>query len=352
MSWPKGFREAVGTGTHQSGGSEDAEMPSHPVVSVIVPSYNKRPFIGETIDSVLRQKGIEVEVIVVDDGSTDGTRRDLEAYGGQVRLRFLEGNSGAACARNLGAAMARGTHLMFLDADDILADEASLDHMVAVLLGRTDRFAACPWERIRLEDERWVVYSPEKPLDPPGGDPVLAWLGKWYIPPCAILWPRELFEESGGWDQELAATDDEELMIRMLLRGASIAHASRGKALYRYFEDGGTLSTTQDPDLAAGRHLGLKKIEAEMTAQGLLPRYAHALGRRYFSLARTYLEPFPELSVQALADADRLIDHDRIMGSPLHRSLARTLGLERKERLARWLADWGWARRRSPGSSP
>ncbi|MEX2531235.1 MAG: glycosyltransferase [Gemmatimonadota bacterium] len=324
-------------------------MHSHPVVSVVVPSYNKGPFIQETIDSALCQRGVEVEVVVVDDASTDGTPQALEHYGERIRLRLLEGNSGAARARNIGAAMAEGTHLMFLDADDVLADEDSLSSLVEALQGRTDRFAACPWQRLRLEGERWTVYSPEKPLDPPGGDPVSAWLGKWYIPPCAILWPRELFKRSGGWDEELPVAQDEELMIRMFLRRTSIAHASQGEALYRFFEDGGTVSTTHDPERAAGRHLAVKKIEAEMVAQGLLPQYQHALGKKYFSLARTYLNPYPELSLRALADADRLIDHDRVMGSPLHRWLARIIGLERKERITRWLAGRGWVRRRSSG---
>lgn len=322
--------------------------PSH-VVSVVVPSYNKRPFIEEAIDSALAQTSVQVEVVVVDDGSTDGTHQVLQSYGERIRVRLQQENSGAARARNTGAAMARGTHLMFLDADDVLAGRESLASMVAALEGRTDGFAACPWQRLRLEGDRWSVYSPEKPLVPPGGDPVHAWLGRWYIPPCAILWPRELFERSGGWDEELAATDDKELMIRMLLRGASIAPASRGQALYRFFPDGGTLSTTPNPELAAGRLLGLRKIEAEMTAQGLLSRYGHALGQRYFALARTHLAPYPELCLQALADADRRIDHDRVAGSPLHRWLARTLGLERKERVSRWLARRGWVRRPSSG---
>jgi O-antigen biosynthesis protein len=321
----------------------------HSAVSVIVPSYNKAPFIAETIDSALAQTGVEVEVVVVDDGSTDGTRRILQDYGDRIRVRLLEGNSGAARARNTGAAMAWGTHLMFLDADDVLADETSLASMVAALEGRTDGFAACPWQRLRREGEHWTVYSPEKPLHPPGGDPVRAWLGAWYIPPCAILWPRELFEKSGGWDEELPLAQDQELMLRMLLRSVSITTANGGEALYRFFEEGGTVSTTHHPRMAAGRRLALRKIEAEMAAQGLLSRYAHALGQKHFLLARTYLAPYPDLSLQALADADRLIDHGRVAGSPLHRGLARILGLERKERITRWLASRGWIRRTSSG---
>jgi hypothetical protein len=187
------------------------------------------------------------------------------------------------------------------------------------------------------------------PIDPPGGDPISAWLGTWYIPPCAILWPRPLFEESGGWDETITASDDEELMIRMLVRGTPISRSTRGEAHYRYFDDGGTLSTTDSPTLAASRLRSLRKIEEEMTRQGVRSRYRHVLGQRYFTLSRTYLAPFPDLALQALADADRLIDRSRLSGTLPHRLAARILGLERKERLTRWVASRGWIRRESRG---
>ena len=327
--------------------SQCSEMTSA-AVSVVVPSYNKADYIAETIDSVLGQRGVKVEVIVVDDASTDHTLEVLEGYGQRIRLQRIGGNSGAAHARNVGASVSRGDYLMFLDADDLINPE-TLDSLVRALDGRTDRFAACPWQRIRLQDGEWVVYSPEKPLDPPGGDPVAAWLGNWYIPPCAILWPRQLFEDSGGWDEELAAVDDEELMIRMLLRGTEIAHAATGEAHYRFFKDGGTLSTTPSRRLAAGRLRAVEKLEHEAVALGALPRYRHEFGKKYYRIARTYLEPFPDLALTALRHADRLIELGRLPGPRHHRLLTRALGLERKERLARWVARRGWIDRRAAG---
>lgn len=313
------------------------------VVSVVVPSFNKADYIRETLDSALAQQGVDVEVLVVDDGSTDRTPDILEEYGDRIRLHRLGGNSGAAHARNVGASLARGDHLMFLDADDVLT-AGTLASMVDVLAGRRDHFAACPWQRLRLEGGQWVVYSPEKSLDPPGGDPVTAWLGNWYIPPCAILWPRELFQRSGGWDESLAATDDEELMIRMLLRGTAIAHAKAGEARYRFFDEGGTLSTTPSERMAAGRLRGIEKLEREAADHGLLLRYRIAFGRKYYSLARTYLAPFPDLALKALANADWLQYARAVRGPLVHRLAARLLGLERKERLARWAAGRGWTK--------
>ncbi|MBA4155946.1 MAG: glycosyltransferase [Gemmatimonadetes bacterium] len=314
-------------------------------VSVIVPNYNKAAYIRETLDSVLSQEGVvDVEVVVVDDASTDGSHEILAEYGDRIRLHRLPGNSGAAHARNTGAALSIGDYLMFLDADDVLAP-GTLTAMVEALDGRADQFAACPWQRLRLEGDAWVVYSPERPLQPPGGDAIAAWLGRWYIPTCSILWPRELFEKSGGWDEDLTAADDEELMIRMLLRGTEIAHATAGEAYYRVFAAGGTLSTTGSQPLAASRLRGLHKIEREAVARGLLSRYRRPLGMAYYRLARSYLAPFPELSLASLRDADRLLKRAWVSGPLLHRVAALVLGLERKERITRWVARRGWVQR-------
>jgi len=313
-------------------------------MSVIVPSYNKRDFIAETIDSALGQTDVAVEVVVVDDGSTDGTPALLRRYGDRIRTHLLAGNTGANRVRNLGAAMATGTHLLFLDADDVLG-EGTLAAMLLALGGRSDQFAVAPWQRLRREGECWVAYSPEKPLEPPGDDPVAAWLGSWYIPPCAVLWPRELYERSGGWDETLAVSTDTEMMLRMLLRGTPIARASSGVAYYRFFGEGGTLSTTESRVLAASRLRALETIEREAVARDLLRRYQHDLGSRYLRLATSYLAPYPDLALTALRHADRLVDRRRIPGAGGHRLAARVLGLERKERITRWLASRGLVRR-------
>jgi hypothetical protein len=191
-----------------------------------------------------------------------------------------------------------------------------------------------------------VPYHNGRFLDPPGGDPVRAWLGNWYIPPCAILWPRELFEQHGGWDEDLTASDDEELMIRVLLRGTRIAQAPAGEAFYRYFEAGGTYSSTRDERHARTRIGGLDKLVREAEAQGLLARYRVAFGTAYVRLARTYVAPYPELRLQCLRSADDLLGSNLVAGSFPHRMLQRLIGLERKERIAMRLARHGWLRRR------
>lgn len=88
------------------------------VFSVIIPTYNRAAYLPQTLDSAWRQSFTDFEVVVVDDGSTDGTLEYLESLGN--RLRFLrQANKGPGAARNLGAAQAQGTYLAFLDSDDL-----------------------------------------------------------------------------------------------------------------------------------------------------------------------------------------------------------------------------------------
>src|SRR4051794_10354756 len=96
----------------------DHLMPMNPTVSVIVPAYNYERYLSLAIESALAQTHSPLEVIVVDDGSTDDTPRVLAAYGDRIRA-IRQPNQGAGAARNTGIAASRGDYLAFLDSDDL-----------------------------------------------------------------------------------------------------------------------------------------------------------------------------------------------------------------------------------------
>lgn len=89
-----------------------------PFFSVIIPTYNRLPLLKEALESVFSQTFTDYEIIVVDDGSTDGTLEMLRCYGKKIQL-LNQKNSGPGAARNLGASVAKGEYLAFLDSDDI-----------------------------------------------------------------------------------------------------------------------------------------------------------------------------------------------------------------------------------------
>ena len=105
-----------------------------PLVSVIIPAYNSADFIDEALKSVFDQTYKDLEIIVVDDGSTDDTRAVLEKYGDRVNYHYQD-NNGPASARNRGIKLARGKYIAFLDADDLWLP-TKLEKQVALFKNR------------------------------------------------------------------------------------------------------------------------------------------------------------------------------------------------------------------------
>jgi glycosyltransferase involved in cell wall biosynthesis len=103
-----------------------------PLVSIVVPNFNYERYLDIALDSALGQTYPEMEVIVVDDGSTDGSRRVIESYGDRVRAVF-KANGGQTSTCNAGFAAAHGDVVLFLDADDVLLSPTSIERMVAAM---------------------------------------------------------------------------------------------------------------------------------------------------------------------------------------------------------------------------
>jgi GT2 family glycosyltransferase len=123
------------------------------VVSVIIPTYNRAAIVGAAIESALRQRNTRLQIIVVDDGSTDDTRAVVDAFGGAVRYVSQE-NAGVAAARNTGLRLATGEFVAFLDSDDAWLPW-KVEAEVAALRAHTDAVVA--WTDMSAVDARGDV---------------------------------------------------------------------------------------------------------------------------------------------------------------------------------------------------
>ncbi len=112
-------------------------------VSVIIPTYNRAALVAEAVASVLAQTWRDFEVLVVDDGSTDGTIEALAPYASRLRLLRRESRGGVSAARNTGIKAARGEWLAFLDSDDLWLPE-KLSRQMAYLAAHPDLSSARP----------------------------------------------------------------------------------------------------------------------------------------------------------------------------------------------------------------
>ena len=210
-------------------------------ISVVIPAYNVASHIGEAIDSVLAQGYPQLEIIVVDDGSTDGTAEVVAARFPQVRLT-RKANGGAATARNAGMRAARGEFVAFLDADDVwLAGKlkAQIDYLEA----RPEVGLVCSGFSHWLADETGsfpdpatqydnVVHSGEIDLDCSGWVYHKLLLHN-FVWTTTVVMRRALIDRIGEFDEALRLGQDYDYFLRAA-RETEIHRLSGVMALYRH----------------------------------------------------------------------------------------------------------------------
>jgi glycosyltransferase involved in cell wall biosynthesis len=184
-----------------------------PTVSVIITTYNRAPFVEEAIQSVLTQDFRDFELIVVDDGSTDGTRQTLERYTDSLIPLYQE-NKGVSSARNSGIQHSQGTYLAFLDSDDLWLPK-KLSVQLAFFY-QNPQALICQTEEIWLR--RGVRVNPRKVHKKYSGEIFEHCLSLCRVSPSAVMIKRRLFDEVGLFDEELPACEDYDLWLRVACR--------------------------------------------------------------------------------------------------------------------------------------
>lgn len=184
-----------------------------PRVSVIIPTFNRAWAVGKAIESVLAQDYPNVELIVVDDGSSDQTGAMLSAYKGAL-LPIRQPNQGVSAARNRGVTAAAGDLIAFLDSDDYWLP-GKLSEQVAF-------FNAHPEALICQTEEIWIRngcrVNPRRRHQKPAGDIFIPSLALCLVSPSAVMVKRALFTEIGGFDEDLPACEDYDLWLRVSCR--------------------------------------------------------------------------------------------------------------------------------------
>lgn len=241
-------------------------------ISVVIPCYNAEDWLGQAIGSLLEQTRPPDEIIVVDDGSTDGSRKVAERFGDHVgpHVKVVTRRSGSAPeTRNHGASLATGDAIMFLDADDVLGPE-TLEALADEIRRHPGSVAACPWYRLERIAGSWVERPPTCAPLRAGQDYLDGWLRGWYHPTSSVLWSRTAFDRAGGWDPRAKGpNDDGDLMMRALVRGVPLHVTSRGAAYYRRLPDGA--------DSVSGARLTREGLRSRI---GVVWRTARALARQ------------------------------------------------------------------------
>jgi glycosyltransferase involved in cell wall biosynthesis len=271
-----------------------------PVVSVVIPTYNRLPKVKDAIESVLSQTYRDFEFWVVDDGSTDGTGEALRAFGNKIKY-ISQDNRGASAARNLGARVSRGKYLAFLDSDDLWEPD-KLEIQVKCM-EENPQFPLCYTDEIWIR--KGIRVNPKKRHGKYSG-----WIFEKCLPLCIIspssaLMKRSLFVEIGGFDETLPVCEDYDFWLRVTCcypvlfidkklivkrggHGDQLSTRSWGNDRYRVMALEKLLNSQNlkaDESRMASEELARKCL---ILSRGFSKRGKGEEGRRYEELAKRY----------------------------------------------------------------
>ena len=205
-----------------------------PAVTVVMPCYNGARWLTTAVESVLGQRRVEAELVIVDDGSTDGSLRIAQQFEPRgVRIVHQE-NRGQAAACNHGLRLARGEFVKFLDCDDLLSPDA-LAIQLAALWTSPGKVAYSEWDRFYQDPseakfERRPTWRDGAPVE---------WLSQMWrngqpMMQCGqFLIPRSLLERTGGWDERLSLLNDFEFFARIVLASSGVVFTPGARLYYR-----------------------------------------------------------------------------------------------------------------------
>lgn len=274
-----------------------------PLVSILIPCYNAERWIAQAIESCLAQTWTEKEVIVVDDGSTDGSLDVIRRFDGRIRWETGP-NRGGGAARNRLLRLARGEWLQYLDADDYLLPD-KIARQVDFSRERPEAdviYSPVAWERYNSGSVVCTETAIPEPRDP--------WilLALWYLPQTGgPLWKRAVLLRNGGWGVDQPCCQEHELYARLLQSDARFVYCPGCLAVYRDLEQNDRITRKSATRLISERLAILDRIEMHLEQHLLMTQSRRqAINDARHELARSLWQTERQQAIDA---------HRRILNS-------------------------------------
>ena len=297
-------------------------------VSVIIPAYQAEDTISRALDSVLAQTALPAEVIVIDDGSADGTRnvvKDYDARETSCAIRLIEQkNLGAGAARNRGLVASENKLVAFLDADDEWLPE-KLSRSLAVMTNEAADLVSHDYIRSEGETSTRISCAHNFNRQP---DPFVDYFLRGYIATSTVVARRALLVDTGGFDPSLRAGQDYELWLAAISR-PGMRHHVFAESLTRYHVTPNSITSQAEQRRAAAmrilyRHLGALKGHCRYPRGVALMRaviislqaaQAHrSAGNPFGAVTSMFRLPIHVLSIMA-SSFNRSVDRPDFLGS-------------------------------------
>jgi len=217
------------------------------LVSVIIPCYNEENYIYECLESVISQTYKNIEIICVNDGSTDNTREILyELRKNNSIIQIIDiNNSGAPVARNIGLNLAKGTYIQFLDADDLIRPN-KIEHQFNLVknVKFVPDMVAADWTMVKQSNIIKKIHLERK-------DPWIALASSRLGNTVSNFYKRSTLLCIGGWDESISNSQDADLIMRLLMHNVNIIYDTENLTIIRKKEN--SISTSSISEKLKGR---------------------------------------------------------------------------------------------------
>ncbi|MDP8315492.1 MAG: glycosyltransferase [Candidatus Celaenobacter antarcticus] len=181
-------------------------------VSVIIPAYNSAKFIREAVESVSNQTHKNLEIIIIDDGSTDDTKQIVQNYNDRIKY-FYQKNEGAAAARNLGITKSTGDYIAFLDADDIW-EKYKIEKQLSIITRYPEyKFVYCDVDFVN-SNKKTIQNYPRK-VEILKGDILLPFINKYFLLLPTIILDSKCISKIGYFNKNLKVGEDFDFILRL-----------------------------------------------------------------------------------------------------------------------------------------
>jgi glycosyltransferase involved in cell wall biosynthesis len=311
-----------------------------PTVSVLIPCYNAESYIAETLDSVFRQTWQNLEVIVVDDGSTDGSVGVVQAMARPNLKLIRQPNRGQTAALNTCLQHASGAFVQYLDADDLIDPEKIglqmarlLEAPSCVASAEWGLFYSCPSEAVFRAENVWQDLEP------------LEWLvmsryeGREMMLTPLWLIPMQVIRKAGPWVEELTLNNDAEYFTRVLLASERVLFCAGARCRYRSVQNSLSRSTSKYAWWSQYRVLDL--CETHVRAREDSERVRRGFSLSWQRVAQTCYPYDAHLSERCLERARNLHPINILpLGGPMFLLASRVLGWRLARRLAVAVKTW------------
>lgn len=283
-------------------------MTTTPKVSILIPCYNSERFIAETLDSCLAQTYSNIEIIIVDDGSTDRSlviAKDYERNDERVNV-ICQSNAGACAARNNAFAHSTGDYVVFLDADDLINETFIEEHVNHISISDGKSVCFCRWGNFnKLVTDAKI---PDLKIYKDYNEAFQLLLDLWtegMLQTTCYMTPRQLVADAGYWNEAVLLNQDGEFFSRILIHASQALFVSGAKVYYRKGEYT-SVSKPDNPRKIASLLSTFMNYKKNALAHEDSIRVRKGLAIIFTSFIYVYGNRFPELCRQAKVELNCL----------------------------------------------